>query len=885
MYVSPNDVNIYFEVHKLIYNDTQKGYSWRGICGQTDDRQPTQFKAVGRIFKSDGDIETYWILFNGKLVTAQHCLSAMYVDVIQFNVPNSYLNGVIRHPGPEDQYVVDNESIISGDDWVIFDVYANSVTGLTPKESQNDFYFVTNDIPDPQSNNVNITITGYGVAAGILNCTQQTASGLINYIEGNILYCQVDATEGTSGGPIVMVGTSNNTNSPMKFVIGIITEGYCGEAPDWGYNSGPSTLMNEFWNALNGLHIINVKIDQKLKDNQTSVGNVKRWEQIDFQNYGFKSYNVPREFNFIIGQSFIFRATEDIFYSQKFNKWNIGNIIKIHNEFTINNESKNIISKLDYTTNNITISNELIGATFYQKGDIEFKDPWLVNVTDSSFYEHPYGYRNLGMNAPFKQETSAFRPTLESKYKGMFLNQGGTPPNLTPPYYSVRVPLNQFIGTIYSEFAGWQATGAELADVPQYNEEGYVTKAVVFKQPNAVVKARYNPIYASVNTNLTSSWNLVSIPINIQPALASQIYPTATSPVYGFENSIYVAKNTVKPGEGYWVRFANSQTKNYTGAHILSASFPGKAGWNMIGTLSIPVSVSNISTYPENSIIGPFYSYKNGYVRVTTLEPGYGYWVKLAGDCLLLYNQGGGDVVPPEDPIHTDVLTRSDRFIIRDSEGNEQSLYVCIEDENNQVDVTYFELPPPVPEESFFDVRFVSDRFAEFIAHDADEVDLTISVQTENYPVTIEYELNPENNIEYTLGYSSGGYGKVNYQKLSGNENKIVINSKFGNRIYLRSERNDRKQGETPDKYLLSQNKPNPFNPVTTISYALPEPGFVTLKVYDVLGRELSTLVNEYREAGYYDISWDASSQPSGVYFYKLQSGNFTSVKKMLLMK
>lgn len=207
LYVSPNDVNIYFEVHKLIYNDTQKGYSWRGICGQTDDRQPTQFKAVGRIFKSDGDIGTCWILFNGKLVTAQHCLSAMNVDVIQFNVPNSYLNGVIRHPGPEDQYVVDNESIISGDDWAIFDVYANSVTGLTPKESQNNFYFVTNDIPDPQSNNVNITITGYGVAAGILNCTQQTASGLINYIEGNILYCQVDATEGTSGGPIVMVGT------------------------------------------------------------------------------------------------------------------------------------------------------------------------------------------------------------------------------------------------------------------------------------------------------------------------------------------------------------------------------------------------------------------------------------------------------------------------------------------------------------------------------------------------------------------------------------------------------------------------------------------------------------------------------------------------------
>ncbi|MCX7759455.1 MAG: T9SS type A sorting domain-containing protein, partial [bacterium] len=90
---------------------------------------------------------------------------------------------------------------------------------------------------------------------------------------------------------------------------------------------------------------------------------------------------------------------------------------------------------------------------------------------------------------------------------------------------------------------------------------------------------------------------------------------------------------------------------------------------------------------------------------------------------------------------------------------------------------------------------------------------------------------------------------------------------------------------ELPKDYSLSQNRPNPFNPVTTINYALPEPGFVTLKIYDVLGREVATLVSEYKEAGYYEVSWDATNVPSGIYIYRLQAGNFTSVKKMVVMK
>jgi hypothetical protein len=86
-------------------------------------------------------------------------------------------------------------------------------------------------------------------------------------------------------------------------------------------------------------------------------------------------------------------------------------------------------------------------------------------------------------------------------------------------------------------------------------------------------------------------------------------------------------------------------------------------------------------------------------------------------------------------------------------------------------------------------------------------------------------------------------------------------------------------------RYSLSQNYPNPFNPSTSISWQLPEAGLVTLKIFDVLGREVKTLVNEELTAGKHETAFDASLFSSGVYFYQLKSGKYVETKKMVLMK
>ncbi|MBS4034201.1 MAG: T9SS type A sorting domain-containing protein [Ignavibacterium sp.] len=85
--------------------------------------------------------------------------------------------------------------------------------------------------------------------------------------------------------------------------------------------------------------------------------------------------------------------------------------------------------------------------------------------------------------------------------------------------------------------------------------------------------------------------------------------------------------------------------------------------------------------------------------------------------------------------------------------------------------------------------------------------------------------------------------------------------------------------------FNLSQNYPNPFNPTTTIKYSIPKLNFVTIKIYNVLGIEVATLVNEEQTVGTYELNWNAANLPSGVYFYQLRAGNYVETKKMILLR
>ena len=153
----------------------------------------------------------------------------------------------------------------------------------------------------------------------------------------------------------------------------------------------------------------------------------------------------------------------------------------------------------------------------------------------------------------------------------------------------------------------------------------------------------------------------------------------------------------------------------------------------------------------------------------------------------------------------------------------------------------------------------------------------------------------PESGLDIVANISSGPYninsiqslifytaiiGGDNYADI--NQNMITAKNVFNSFVTSIEDRNDH---SIPVRFELSQNYPNPFNPSTKITYSIPERSNVSLKIFDLLGSEVVELVNGELEAGIYDITFNASYLPSGVYFYRLKAGDFLETKKMILLR
>ncbi len=144
------------------------------------------------------------------------------------------------------------------------------------------------------------------------------------------------------------------------------------------------------------------------------------------------------------------------------------------------------------------------------------------------------------------------------------------------------------------------------------------------------------------------------------------------------------------------------------------------------------------------------------------------------------------------------------------------------------------------------------------------------------------------NSIENTGLTINGGLNYFNYDFLVWvvyNKTDSGKSSLYGKSVRVMNTGIKEINTNLPDNITLYQNYPNPFNPVTNLEFGIPELGFVSLKVYDALGKVVRTLVNESRPAGYYNVEFDGSDLPSGMYFYKLEAGKFAETKRMILLK
>jgi hypothetical protein len=282
----------------------------------------------------------------------------------------------------------------------------------------------------------------------------------------------------------------------------------------------------------------------------------------------------------------------------------------------------------------------------------------------------------------------------------------------------------------------------------------------------------------------------------------------------------------------------------------------GIVGWNLIGGYELSVTAANVTTNPPGLQSGPIYKYSGGYAVATTLDPGYGYWIKLTG---------AGQIIIPE------TLAKSEpveyfpkdwgRIILTDATGVSYTLYGV----KGQVDLSQYELPP-APVEGMYDFRYSSGRIAEDLNSSVKTIDMSGVV----YPLTVRVE-----GMDIRLMDESGKNVNVNLK--SGED--VVISDATIQKLMVSGEM-------LPTVYSLEQNYPNPFNPSTVIEFSLPEDvANVKLSIYNALGEKVAELVNTSLQAGRYQYQWNAQNVATGMYIYELRTNNFVSVKKMLLLK
>jgi hypothetical protein len=262
------------------------------------------------------------------------------------------------------------------------------------------------------------------------------------------------------------------------------------------------------------------------------------------------------------------------------------------------------------------------------------------------------------------------------------------------------------------------------------------------------------------NDNPTGKWwGMYSTPVIPSDPLKNQVFINSLSDAFTYVNGGYETHDTIRTDAGYWLKLIGNHYVPIEGLPILLATIDVVEGWNMIGSLSVPVQTSSIISDPPGITTSDFFGYSGSYLVSDTIYPANGYWVKV--------NQPGLLILSSTSPLQTFARIR----IVPTSDS-----------------------PPPPPSEN-------------------------------------------------------------------------------------------EKIAEIPKEFSLSEAYPNPFNPSTVIRYQLPVNSWVTLKIYNLLGQEVATLVDEFQEAGYKSVEWEPRDVASGLFFYKLTTEKITQVRKMLLIR
>jgi len=362
--------------------------------------------------------------------------------------------------------------------------------------------------------------------------------------------------------------------------------------------------------------------------------------------------------------------------------------------------------------------------------------------------------------------------------------------------------------------------------------------------------------------NTVQGWNLVSLPMHPESMMAGDVFPEATSPVYGF-NGNYNIMDSLHMGEGYWVKFAQPLAHTMMGQYV-SQPVEVSTGWNLIGPFDQSVTVSGITSVPAGIISSVFFGFNESYYIAENLEATKGYWVKVSQDGVLNLNANAKTIARTNE----NQKSESIEINIRDAAGKSFNVYFVSGSKNG------YEMPP-VPPAGVFDVRFNDGYYAK----EAGDKSAILQIRDAVYPLTIRV-------TGGDVSVAEAVSGRLLSQNLS-DGSPLTISDPAVTGLLVEAI-------SVPFSYQLFGNYPNPFNPSTKIKFALPVSAVVTLRVFNAIGEEVAVLGNREYSQGIHEEVFGAESVSgsltSGVYFYTIDARGsdgttFRSVNKMMLLK
>ncbi|MBI4548300.1 MAG: choice-of-anchor B family protein [Ignavibacteriae bacterium] len=376
--------------------------------------------------------------------------------------------------------------------------------------------------------------------------------------------------------------------------------------------------------------------------------------------------------------------------------------------------------------------------------------------------------------------------------------------------------------------------------------------------------------------SVAANWNLVSLPLTVPDQNTNSVFPFASSSAFFYDGS-YVPSDTLISGKGYWLKFDSAHTVDIKGIAVRRDTVEINTKWNIIGSLSFPIDTSQVKSTPSDIIITGFYEFKGSYAIASTLQPGKGYWVKTSQPGELILSSFTNSSMLLAALKRNTVGDELNSLTFTDQGGHQQTLYFGY-DKDFSISLERFELPP-VPPAGAFDVRYSTGGSCVIVDRE-DQKEFPVMLQAIDYPVTIRWELKDQS---FPVALNIDG-SEIPLQ----NSGSIQITNRLS-QISLKYSSDA--ASSIPTEFSLEQNYPNPFNPKTVVSFQLPVSSLVTVKVYDVLGQEVTTLINETMQPGQYTVQWDAEERSSGVYYVRMMVTDpygralYQATRKLLLMK